>query len=269
MHYSKPDIDRRVTFAAGAVSKATTTASHEVDKSQLKPVESEEPAQRHESTETISEKIAVRVGEDGEVGMREQDDEELVRTKRQQEDKVLRTRVSFLRQAIAGLCAQCMSVVIKRQSVEHCSLLCIALELYGGPETVISICNDNLIMSLLDIGGERGGERDRGGEGDGERGEGVVVDDKGSERDSVVPREGGGDDRRGTFADADQRSVNEMIVQLTSCLLRAIDCDVISGRDPLLIGGVVSCILLLLQTEGVSMDIVTDTLCKIVQVGKA
>ena len=268
MHYSKPDIDRRVTFAAGAVSKTTTTASHEVDKSQLKPVESEEPAQRHESTETISEKIAVRVGEDGEVGMRGQD-EELVRTKRQQEDKVLRTRVSFLRQAIAGLCAQCMSVVIKRQSVEHCSLLCIALELYGGPETVISICNDNLIMSLLDIGGERGGERDRGGEGDGEGEEGVVVDDKGSERDSVVPREGGGDDGRGTIADADQHGVNEMIVQLTSCLLRAIDCDVISGRDPLLIGGVVSCILLLLQTESVSMDIVTDTLCKIVQVGKA
>ena len=70
----------------------------------------------------------------------------------------------------------------------------------------------------------------------------------------------------GTTVGEDPCSVCEAVVHLNSWLLRAIDRSVISGRDPQLVEGVVSCVLLLLYTEGVSMETVTDTLCRIVQV---
>ena len=155
--------------------------------------------------------------------------------------EVLSARVSFLRPAIACVCAQCVSSVVKRQSVEHCSLLCATFDLYGGADTAAVVYRDNQIVSLSEESEvTAGNDREDGCEGGGVR------------------------DREGEAG-----SITDIVIGLSGILLRAIDGDVISGRDPLLMEGVVSSVLLLLQTEGVSVKAVSSTLHKMVQVCKS
>lgn len=181
------------------------------------------------------------VAEDGNEGRRKWEKE--LKKKERVSGEVLSARVSFLRPAIAGVCAQCVSSVVKRQSVEHCSLLCVTFDLYGGAETAAVVYRDNQIVSFL---GESEVTAGNGRE-DGCEGGGV-------EEEGVRDREG------------EAGSITEIVISLSGILLRAIDGDVISGRDPLLMEGVVSSVLLLLQTEGVSVEAVSSTLHKMVQV---
>ena len=160
----------------------------------------------------------------------------------------LKTRMSFLRPAIAGVCSQCVSSVVRRQSVEHCSMLCEILDLYGGTQTATLVYRDNQIASLLGESGETTGS----GRGDGAGGEEEVKNE-----DGVRVVEGG---------EREAGSITEIVVCLSGCLLRAIDGSVISGRDPRLMEGVASSVLLLLQMAGVSVEAVSATLHKMVQV---
>ena len=155
----------------------------------------------------------------------------------------LKTRMSFLRPAIAGVCSQCVSSVVRRQSVEHCSMLCEILDLYGGTQTATLVYRDNQIASLLGESGETTGS----GRGDGAGGEEEVKKEDGVRVEEGGKREAG--------------SITEIVV-----LLRAIDGSVISGRDPRLMEGVASSVLLLLQMAGVSVEAVSATLHKMVQV---
>ena len=176
-------------------------------------------------------------------------------------------RTSFLRPAIAGLCARCIATVVRRQSIEHCSLLSVALRLYGDEETVSRICDDDQIRCLssgikkVEGNGRRGEEEN--GEGEGERGdgeggrEGEEGGEEGDRRKVCIEGRGGGPDPCG---------VTEVVVYLSDCLLRAIDGKVISGCVPQLMEGVVTSILLLLKIEGVSIEAVTNILYRMVQV---
>ena len=179
---------------------------------------------------------------------------ELGEKKRKMSGEVLSGRISFLRPAIAGVCAQCVSSVAKRQSVEHCSLLCLILRMYGSAETAAMVYRDDKVVSLLGESGRSTGGGVAGREGGGE-GEGEEM--------KTGRREGG---LRLGEEDGEGCSVTEIVIRLSDCLLRAIDGSVISGRDPRLMEGVVSSILLLLQIEGVSFEAVPVSLHKMVQV---
>ena len=240
-HYSRPDTERRVTFERATASELSPIP---VEVCQL----SSDPAlSESESRHKMS-------GEEGEPsekanGELKCEDEKL---EKKVSGKVLDARVSYLRPAIAGVCAQCVSSVVERQSVEHCSLLCMVLELFGGAETVKMVPADSHIAGLL--GGKR--ESDSGwlaeeGKDSEKRERGAV----GTGVSEGVREEG----------DQDGGSVTEVVVGLTDCLLRAMDSRVISGRDPQLVEGVVSSALHLLRTEGVSQRAVCDTLHRMVQ----
>ena len=183
-----------------------------------------------------------------EAGEREAKQVKDEKKRRKMSGEELRTRMCFLRPAIAGVCAQCVSSVVRRQSVEHCSMLCETLDLYGGAETATLVYRDNQIAILLGENGETtGSSREDGAEGEEE----VKVED------GVRVKEGG---------KREAESITEIVVCLGGCLLRAIDGGVISGRDPRLMEGVASSVLLLLQMEGVSVEAVSATLHKMVQV---
>ena len=160
-------------------------------------------------------------------------------------DEVLSARMTFLRPAIAGVCAQCVSSVVKRQSVEHCSMLCEILDLYGGTETATLVYRDNQIASLLEENGETAGNSK----------------EDGGEVEEEVKIEGGGEEGK-----REAGSITEIVVCLSSCLLRAIDDSVISGQDPRLMEGVAGSVLHLLQIQGVAVEAVSATLHQMVQV---
>ena len=252
-HYSKPDTDRRVTFDRATVQEAPPPVemNHHSPPDTVWDMEKshnvgDEESQKLNYEEMVSEEVKER---EGEIELTHEDGE--LEKGREQSGEELSARVSFLRPAIAGVCAQCVTSVVGRQSVDHCSLLCTALEMYGGPDTVGVVYRDDQITSLLEEGG--GALRENGGSMEGER-------DTGRQAGAVEMVEEDVAEKR------EEHSVTEMAVCLSSCLLRAIDSSVISGRDPRLIEGVVSSILHLLQVQGVSKEAAYSTLHKMVQV---
>ena len=273
-HYSKPATGRRVTFATGAAVKTTPTQVNtpsEIQNESGTISEEEEDlvteALSSERSEAVDDLEAVLVGggDGGEV--KEKCEEE---QKMKEIELVLRTRKSFLRSTIASVCAHCITAVAGRRSVEHCTLLCAALRMYGEAETVVRIRGENWTKCIAGVMGGRA-ESEAVGDGAG----GMVGAEDGEEGGGVGGREGreegelgeeGKSEGRGRGEGVQQLSVTEVVVYLSGCLLGAMDDDVISGCDPLLVEGVVSSILLLLQTEGVSMETVTKLLHQIVQV---
>ena len=293
-HYSKPDAGRRVAFAAGAAVKTTPT---QVDTPNEIQNESDALLEGDSLTEALSgehsqaTEEAVLVGEeDGSVEEEKYGEEQ----RKKEIELVLKTRKSFLRSTIACVCAHCITTVARRRSVEHCTLLCVALRMYGDAETVVRIQDDNQTRFIAGVmGGGRGeseavgdlgsvvvdsgGEREGRGKGEGnggDEGEGLTgeVGDRGEMGDRREVGDGGkvGEngkrEERGRGEGVQQLSVTEVVVYLSGCLLGAMDGSVISGCDPQLVEGVVSSILLLLQTEGVSLEAVTKLLHQIVQV---
>ncbi|CAI8053590.1 E3 ubiquitin-protein ligase listerin [Geodia barretti] len=179
--YSKPDTDRRVTFDRVTV-----------------------PQPAEQAPLITSEEGEGTVFEAGEKEAKQVKEE---KKRRKMSGEGLKTRMSFLRPAIAGVCSQCVSSVVRRQSVEHCSMLCEILDLYGGTQTATLVYRDNQIASLLGESGETTGS----GRGDGAGGEEEV-----KKEDGVRVVEGG---------EREAGSITEIVVCLSGCLLRAIDWE--------------------------------------------
>ena len=298
-HYSKPDVLQRVKFVNGVADTTQQSAAvsmHDVADRPTNTVVSENwhetsvprdqvqcdegIGDRHTRSKQATEedkKISVGVDEGGVEGASGEGE--------QMRKTGLTARLSFLRPAIAGLCSQCIVAVVGRGSVEHCSLLCVALRLYGEAETVLKINKDNRIRALLgegagtgsesevwgeagDEGMEEGGGGGRGGKPsrDGESGENGEVrerrdGDKARVKDGVQVTQREGDEGEATYT-----GVTKVVVCLSNCLLKAIDGSLIRGSDPQSVEGVVGSILLLLQIEGVSIPAVTNLLHQMVQV---
>ena len=236
--YTKPTAGRRVTFAARAEKTTTTTENTSSDiQHESDPLHEEEESittQNSERSEMVDERVLVpeEARDEAQRGERAKKTEELALT----------TRKSFLRPAIASLCAHCIATIVKKRSIEHCTLLCVALRLYGEGETVVRVGGENHVRLLLRKSLRTGAHI-----------EGMVAEDE----------EGG---ERGGEGEGGKLSVTEVVLQLSNCLLGAIDESVISGCDPQLVEGVVSSILLLLEIDGVTTEAVTDFLDQLVQV---
>lgn len=239
--YTKPTAGRRVTFAARAEKTTTTTENTSGDiQHESDPLHEEGESirtQNSERSEVVDERLLVpeEARDETQRGERAKKTEELALT----------TRKSFLRPAIASLCAHCIATIVKKRSIEHCTLLCVALRLYGEGETVVRVGGENHVRLLL-----RKSLRTRA------HIEGMVAEGQ----------EGGEEEERGGEGEGGKPSVTEVVLQLSDCLLGAIDESVISGCDPQLVEGVVSSILLLLEIEGVTTEAVTDFLDQLVQV---
>lgn len=237
-HYTKPTAGRRVTFAAKA-EKTTTTPENTSGDIQC---ESDTPHEEGESIRTQDSERSEVVDERSLVPEEARDERQRGEHAKKTEE-LLTTRKSFLRPAIACLCAHCIVTIVKKRSIEHCTLLCVALRLYGEGETVVSVGGDNHVRILRKS--LRTGHI-----------EGMVAEGQ----------EGGEGEERGGEGEGGKPSVTEVVLQLSDCLLGAIDETVISGCDPQLTEGVVSSILLLLEIEGVATEAVTDFLDQLVQV---
>lgn len=241
-HYTKPTAGRRVTFAAKA-EKTTTTPENTSSDIQC---ESDTPHEEGESIRTQNSERSEVVDERLLVPEEARDERQGGEHVKKTEELTLTTRKSFLRPAIACLCAHCIVTIVKKRSIEHCTLLCVALRLYGEGETVVRVGGDNHVRVLrksLRTGGHI---------------EGMVAEGQ-------EAAEGEGEERGGE-GEGGKPSVTEVVLQLSDCLLGTIDETVISGCDPQLTEGVVSSILLLLEIEGVATEAVTDFLDQLVQV---
>ena len=224
--YSKSASGKRVTFAGGEGRVATAADG------------------------TVSEAVEVEEGTEGEKPrgkngggspiVEERDEEEQTMKK---PESGLNERKGFLRPVVASLCAHCIAAVCRKQSVEHCTLLGVALGLYGETGTVMRIDKEvwTRFPSLL--------EQER----DGKKCEATVGEEK---REDRVEGEVGV-----------KPNVTEVVVCLSGCLFGGVDASVISGCDPRLVEGVVSSILLLLQIDEVSASIATAFLERIILVG--
>ena len=222
--YSKSASGKRVTFAGGEGRVATAADG------------------------TVSEAVEVEEGTEGEKPrgknggrspiVEERDEEEQTMKK---PESGLNERKGFLRPVVASLCAHCIAAVCRKQSVEHCTLLGVALGLYGETGTVMRIDKEvrTRFPSLLEQ--ERDGKKCEAATGEEDRVEGEEV--------GVKP------------------NVTEVVVCLSGCLLGGVDASIISGCDPRLVEGVVSSILLLLQIDEVSASIATAFLERIILVG--
>ena len=130
--YSKPAAGQRVTFAAGA-EKNTATPENTLDEIQHVSGALQEEGHRTETQiSELSQVVEEREPEEGRTEGEQKHEEQMP-------EFVLSNRKSFLRPAIASLCARCIATVVRKQSIEHCTLLCVALELYREAETVVKV----------------------------------------------------------------------------------------------------------------------------------